>query len=283
MATEIISKLYRTRTVWLVLTAIACSLLAPSLAFSAAEEGEKLFQAKCASCHSIGSGDMAGPDLAGISEKRTEPWLRDVIQEPDELIGSGDPIMAELLEKYPMEMPALGLSDDQTDSLLLYMKAAQTSAAPGPQLPPGSSATGRSLFIGEARFSNGGPACISCHSAGGTGSDGIGLLGGGDLAKDLTNVYSVYKETGAVAALNSMQFPVMKDLYTNRALTEQEIADMTAYFKEIDQNQPQSRLSAMLIFAFLGIVVTFLLLILSQIVWGRRIRGVRKQLVGGSR
>ncbi len=48
----------------------------------------------------------------------------------------------------------------------------ESPAAPAEQ---GDYKTGRALFSGEKRFTNGGPPCISCHSA------GVGELGGGIL------------------------------------------------------------------------------------------------------
>lgn len=270
--------------IWLLFAALLCVILATPPALGATkEDGQKLFQAKCASCHSIGGGDLAGPDLAGISDKRDEAFLKKVIKDPQGLIDSGDPVMKELLKKFPMKMPALGLSDDQVSSLLLYMGSKPAGPAPGTQLPPGSAVRGRSLFIGESRFSAGGPACIICHSAGAAGASGTGLLGGGVLAKDLTHVYGNFKEAGTAAALMSLQFPAMKDLFADRPLTDQEIADMTAFLKETDRNQAQSRPATMIIFVLMAAAATAVMLILSELVWGKRIRGVRRQLVGGSR
>ena len=37
----------------------------------AQEPGEQLFQASCVVCHSIGDGTRIGPDLAGVTEKRS--------------------------------------------------------------------------------------------------------------------------------------------------------------------------------------------------------------------
>src|SRR3989338_9184569 len=70
--------------------------------------------------------------------------------------------------------------------------------------PAGDYATGNALFTGEKRFTNGGPPCISCHSA------GVGALGGGILGPNLTQVYSGPKRALLMTGwVNSPGLPVM--------------------------------------------------------------------------
>lgn len=38
-------------------------------------EGQALFQEKCVACHTIGQGDRVGPDLAGVTARRSHAWL----------------------------------------------------------------------------------------------------------------------------------------------------------------------------------------------------------------
>lgn len=77
---------------------------------SAGSEGAKLFDEKgCAGCHSIGSGPIVGPDLAGIGTRYTRDQLIAWIHDPDGFYirSKGKPANP----GYP-RMPALGVSED---------------------------------------------------------------------------------------------------------------------------------------------------------------------------
>lgn len=97
----------------------------------------------------------------------------------------------------------------------------------------GDAAQGRDLFTGGEHFAHGGAPCISCHTV-----SGLGPLGGGSLGKDLTDLYKRSGEAGTKAMLGGLAFPVMREAYKNRPLTEQETADLTAYFKEVSVKEP---------------------------------------------
>lgn len=143
-----------------------------------------------------------------------------------------------------------------------------------PSSAAGDAAAGRALFTGGTRMEHGGPACISCHSV-----EEIGALGGGRLARDLTHVYSRFGEAGIAGALKSPMFPVMKDIFEQHPLTEQEISDLLAFFAEADTIAAES--SSPSPFGWIGLGGLIVLLILAQIFWAGRNRGVRKRLVGG--
>lgn len=282
----------------LLLTTLgAIILLSPlAVASGAIEEGQGIFQEKCSSCHSLGGGDKVGPDLAGVTGRRDKEFLKKIIVSPDDLANSSDPVVADLLKKYPVKMPDLGISDDQAEAIIGYLKTAQQgapasaaqsnyqpAAQTNDQLPPGDAGTGRKLFVGETRFAAGGPACISCHSAGENGPAGTGFLGGGVLAADLTGLYAASQEAGTTAILRSLKFPVMKDVFAGRPLSDQEIAGVTAFFKEVQQEKAGSSVGALLKFVLFGCLGLIILLMLSQVLWRRRFYTIRKQLVRGSR
>src|SRR5690606_19115441 len=54
--------------------------------------GQVLFQRTCAVCHTIGNGDLVGPDLHGVLERRDRAWLERFMLAPDKMIAEGDPI-----------------------------------------------------------------------------------------------------------------------------------------------------------------------------------------------
>ena len=86
--------------------------------------GTILFAKACAGCHSIGYGDVIGPDLAGVLIRRDPQWLRRFLREPDVLRQQNDPLATALDAQFPgARMPDLGLSDTDIDDLFAYFKA----------------------------------------------------------------------------------------------------------------------------------------------------------------
>ena len=81
-----------------------------------AAEGQALFQSKCAVCHSVGTDRVVGPGLAGVTTTRDRDWLERFITEPDQVLASGDPIAAALLEEYQVPMPNLGTTDAEAEA-----------------------------------------------------------------------------------------------------------------------------------------------------------------------
>jgi cytochrome c2 len=89
-----------------------------------AKKGKSLWMSRgCASCHSIGKGRMAGPDVAGVTERRETEWLQKWLMNTTEMLAS-DPIAQELLkEAKGVKMPNLKLSQVEADALIHFMAA----------------------------------------------------------------------------------------------------------------------------------------------------------------
>ncbi len=86
--------------------------------------GEVLFKAKqCYSCHSIGHGDLAGPDLRGLLSRRPEPWVRAYLTDPIKM-AQEDPTARALKERYKVQMPKVYLSPEELNQLIAYLKKA---------------------------------------------------------------------------------------------------------------------------------------------------------------
>lgn len=90
-------------------------------------EGYNLFQARCAACHTLGKGDLLGPDLLGVTARRDRAWLVRYLAAPDQMRARKDPIALALFEKYRgLPMPNLGLTETQVDLLINYLQAQPT-------------------------------------------------------------------------------------------------------------------------------------------------------------
>lgn len=156
----------------------------------------------------------------------------------------------------------------------------------GPVLAAGDPQNGRDLFTGAKRLENGGAACIACHNVQGEGS-----LGGGAVGKDLTKAYARFGDAALTGILQKPAFPIMKDIYESRPLTEAEQQDLKAFFQEVSKqpgDDPATATTAGGVgtvnstFLVVGLAGFIVLLVLYQIFWSGRHRGVRRQLVGGA-
>ena len=252
-------------------------------------QGQPIFEEKCQGCHNIGGGRLVGPDLKGVTSRRDRDWLISFITSPDQLIAQGDPLATQLAQEYDMAMPDLGLSEREAKEVLTYIEAQSGSQAASSQAeePPtllaadttGDAAKGRDIFTGSLPLKNDGAACISCHNV-----DGIAALGGGAVAKDLTEAYSNLGETGLTSVLRTMPFPLMKVIYGPRPLTDDEMANLVAFLQESADAQRPAVGQSPLIFIVIGIAGLLLMVIILQIIWRGRLSGVRQSLVkGGSK
>ena len=109
---------------------LAFFLLVSAFAFSQTAEDEKNYQ-QCKACHTLGGGQLVGPDLKGINDKRDEAWLISFIQNSQEMVQSGDEQAVKVFnENNKIPMPSHNLSDDQVNGILLYI-ANDGNLAPG--------------------------------------------------------------------------------------------------------------------------------------------------------
>ncbi len=232
-------------------------------------KGEKLFQNKCASCHTVGGGRLVGPDLAGVEDRRPEDWIRSFIRSSQDMIKSGDEYAQKRFKEFNKTvMPDQDLTDQELDALLGYIEekgagAEKATAETGGSEEEGDAQTdakgsgqkaqatekgdkdkaavaelsqkeliekGMDYFQGKERFDNGGPACNSCHHV-----NHDEVVSGGALAKELTTAYSRLGGKGIEGMLKNPAFPAMKKSYENADLTAKEIASLKAFLKEVDE------------------------------------------------
>jgi len=261
---------------------LALLLLAAGTAW--ADSGKEIFEKQCASCHSIGGGDGGGPDLKGVAAKHPAEWLVRVISEPDKLTAEKDPAQLDLVKKFGMEMPNLGVSRDDAQKIVTFLggsgpapagaAATGTSGAPGAEAKPVEAAkptevavtkellaTGVALFTGKQPFAKGGAPCVSCHALNYPG------VNGGALAADLTGLYDRMGESGVRGVLKGLSFPVMKKIYADRPLSDDEMTALTALFKDTSAKKHPARDPYPV--AGLGF---FALCIVAVILFKRRIR-----------
>jgi cytochrome c len=93
-----------------------------------AEAGESLFQSKgCSACHAFGSR-ATGPDLAGVSTRRTARWIESQILHPEVMVKE-DPIARGLFAQFALQMPNQKLTEAEARSIVEYFKHRDAEAA----------------------------------------------------------------------------------------------------------------------------------------------------------
>ena len=237
-----------------------------------------LFGKRCGSCHTAGEGDRVGPDLLNVGKRRERAWIAGFVRAPGAAIDRGDPVAGELIKKFNnVRMPDQAITDEELAGVLGWLEACAVKGGckivtgktkPVSQATEQDLTQGRALFEGRLALTGGGPACISCHNL-----RGVGLLGGGTLAKDLTFAFARLGEQGINGALEGTPFPLMKDVFAGRALSAAEVFSLKALFAAVsrDGSQPMPDHD----FFYLGVMGLFASLAGFGIVWSRRIQGSR--------
>jgi len=113
---------------WLVLACVAAVGL-PQVAqaqkpdLTLAQRGKKLFEVRqCYGCHTFGR-HLAGPDLAGVTARRSADWIRKFLSDPSVMVRT-DSAAARLWDAnkgYPV-MPTIKMNAQEIEALIQYMQ-----------------------------------------------------------------------------------------------------------------------------------------------------------------
>ncbi|MCO5260869.1 MAG: cytochrome c [Crocinitomicaceae bacterium] len=86
-----------------------------------AQEGARISETKCASCHKFSKERLVGPGWKGVTERRAPFWIMNFITNPDEMIDN-DPDLMNELDICLTRMPNQNLTDNDARSILEYMR-----------------------------------------------------------------------------------------------------------------------------------------------------------------
>ncbi len=138
----------------------------------------------------------------------------------------------------------------------------------------GNAENGRKLFMGYTHLEHEGPPCMGCHSVGENG-----LLGGGALGPNLTNVSTQRSDEEIIGVLSntgSVISPVMQPIYETDPLTAEEQADLLAFMKA-SAGEPET--DKELLVLGISILGTVGAAIVFGFIYRNRLRSVRRVMV----
>lgn len=187
-----------------------------------AAAGQRIYDEKCAACHTIGGGQLVGPDLAGITEVRDTAWLHSWIVDPKAFSEVDDDAAA----IYTGAMPALGLSDTETDEVIAYLETtsdvdADTAAPEGPrELSDHEFQTASDVYFNR---------CAGCH-----GTLRAGATGPAILPEDRTLSIG----TAGLETILTNGLPGGMPAFGNAGILSPEEIELVANFIQVDPPTP---------------------------------------------
>src|SRR5262245_37250990 len=84
--------------------------------------GKLAFESKCLACHSLGQGKKLGPDLAGVTKRRSVEWLTRWLKDPEAMLKSDPDAKKMLTESNNIPMPNQNLSDAEIKQYLKFFQ-----------------------------------------------------------------------------------------------------------------------------------------------------------------
>ena len=84
--------------------------------------GKQAFESKCLACHSVGEGKKLGPDVAGVTKRRSREWLARWLKEPEKMLQTDADAKAMLKEYNNIPMPNQSLGDAEIKQYQKYFE-----------------------------------------------------------------------------------------------------------------------------------------------------------------
>jgi len=87
-----------------------------------ADLGAQVFDTKCAACHALRGEPRLGPNLEGVTQRRTYGWIQAMILAPDSMTRD-DPLARTLRQGYGVQMLVAGGMDTlRTRAVLEFLR-----------------------------------------------------------------------------------------------------------------------------------------------------------------
>lgn len=191
-------------------------------------------------------------------------------------------------EENESETGARARGQRENDSARKQTEAAETSSPESKEAHESASdrpftaddvGLGTGIFTGARKLSQGGPACISCHTLG-----TLGGFGGGRLGPDLSGLYDRFGgRDGLGAWLSAPPTPTMQAVFEKRPLQAEEILLLSALFENESQHSRPAGAASQLRFVAASLTGLCGALALVGWIWRQRFRNVRRSLIAAAR
>lgn len=227
----------------------------------AQDKQAELFVKKCAGCHTIGGGDLGGPDL----KKSFSSTPADLLKAVTRMQNQVGPLL-----KEEMDDLVQFLKSQDSQNRLKQEAERESSQQEEVKLDPPDPEIGKALFYGNKPFKDGGLSCISCHDVG-----GVPLAGGGKLGPSLHDSYEKFGKRNLLSGIVDPKWKVMKDIYNDKKITKQEAMHLIGFLRSV-QDEPLKNSS--LPFLAISALISILGFALIWFFYRNRLKDVRKNL-----
>ncbi|MEX6686933.1 cytochrome c [Danxiaibacter flavus] len=95
--------------------------VSPTLNTAMAENGKKVYHARCESCHDLSADKRVGPGLKGITTRHTPEWFMNFMTNTDVMLDK-DPFAKEQLKKYKIRMGNQYLGDEDVRDVYEFLR-----------------------------------------------------------------------------------------------------------------------------------------------------------------
>ncbi|WP_448566747.1 c-type cytochrome [Thermus sp.] len=247
--------------------------LALLLGLALAQDGKALYGQRCAACHGSEAQGVPGaiPPLAGNPRGQDEAHVLKVIKE-----GISGPLEVAGTTYNGVMPPMPQVTEAEARAIAAYLKGLSGGSQEAQAVPQvqGDPALGRALYLGQRPLQNGGAPCQACHTVA-----GVGFLGGGSMGKDLTDAAKrLGGEAGLAALLKNPAFPVMREAYRDKPLTDTEAAALAAFLAQVSQEAPRPPSLYLGRFLVAGLALFALLLLYQAALWQMRPKSLAERI-----
>lgn len=200
-----------------VISIAAVASLAAAQETETPDMAAEYFVYRCAGCHTIGGGNLSGPDLT-TSIKWSDADLKTAVKKMEKNTG---PISEPELHQMVEFLKDLSVAER------ISRQKEKIEAKFHSDLPPASYETGQKLFQGQKPLSNGGPACFTCHYF---------VNGGGTLGPDLTSLKDRASGIVLQSAIKNSSYKIMRPIYEKHKISPEEALHLTEYLEHPEKN-----------------------------------------------
>jgi len=240
---------YKKWFIVVVLTVLFVNVMS-SFSFAQEESVDKpaeLFLSNCAGCHTVGGGDLIGPDLKEATQWSNED-LRSAIKRMEENTGPMTESDINQLLEFLKDLNVSERIQQQQE------RQERVEAKPRTELPKASFETGQQLFRGNKPLANRGPSCFACHHF---------VNEGGSLGPDLTHLNKSFSSAVLQSAIEKSSYKVMRPIYEKKPITQEEALHLAEYLSHPEKVKPRLFVvtaHSIIIFSAVGFTAFFVLI-----------------------